>query len=372
MNFKDKDPIIIVSSAQSNEGREVGGDTPVDDNVRAWNATADAVGTDFVTGEIGQAPCRVEGYNNQFLQCCRELAERTGKRVLWLNISKGGLSIDNWLPNAPIIDMYNRIATEVPAMLEAAQLPTDTKIDAFIFAQGEQDDNSQSYIGKERQLRDRLKANTWWGDDTKFVTQFLAEGDFSGMVNLERIEEVKGNDSNYAVVNTFDLTTYDDMHWDAESLTEIGKRTADAILALNGDGRLWLPEYPLIRTYEPEIIGVDCTHLIKQGNIYIDKHFVEIEFFISYESLDTTDASAIQIELPSKFPVKNLEHIEGELYPYLSTGLMLSANDSVYFQNQGSDVKARFVDANGNGISYNSGKINASGDIAGKLRYRWK
>ena len=130
----------------------------------------------------------------------------------------------------------------------------------------------------------------------------------------------------------------------------------------------WTPVFYSV-TYN-ELVGT-------RGTWQVTGDYVDVEFFLEYDGLDITDASALQVSVP--FAMKNADFITGEIYPFISTGLDLDDDDTVYFQGQGSDLKIRFVNVRGDGIAYNSIKkdgttnqVKASGVIAGSARYRYK
>lgn len=384
----DKPYIIILTTGQSNEGRDTGGDTPVLTGVRAWNSLAypTAAGTKWVDAEIGQKPCKPdqeEGlyWNNQFVQMCREIHRRTGKIIYWINVSHGGLSIDNWLPSAPILDMYALIQQEVEAALDnlvtAGAIPVGETLDLINFSQGESDDNwLASYTTKFDDVIARFKAESWVSADTKIMHQLIPERAASANVNIELRQMAWRQDPNFALVDTSGETLEDGdtQHWSGTSLTSIGKKAAATYLALAGyGGKIWHPT-PLIRDFTPAFVSLEQTTTYSEqiGRMVVGKDYMDIEWDFTFNCANIAlDNSAIQIALP----IVNLtaEFIFAHINPYACTGLNLSANDVVYFQNQNStdNLKVRMVDARGIGIAYSSGKIKTSGRFAGAARYRY-
>lgn len=377
-----KNYITVLTTGQSNEGRGIGGDTPVLTGVRAWNSLAypTSAGTKFVDAEIGQKPCKPDQengqyWNNQFVQFCRELHQRTGKLIYWINVCHGGLAIENWLPNAPILDMFSLIEQEVAAAFSAAGLPNDEKIDVISFAQGEANDsNTTSYLALFEQVIARFKTKSWFGKDTKILHQLIAEHSNSGIVNIDLRKLAAKQNTNFALTDTSGLTLKDTLHWDGVSLTEIAKRSVATYLALNGEGgKVWQPT-PLVRSFTPSFSSLEqpITYSNQVGRLIIDNHFINLEWDFSYSCPNINlDNSAIQINIP--IGNLNAEFLFSQIIPYLCTGLNINANDAIYFQNQGStgNLKLRMTDAKGQGVAYSSGKILSSGRFAGIAKYRY-
>jgi len=95
-NIRNRTKRLIICSGQSNGlGNNFGGDTPINNNVFIWD---DVTNTSSVA-ELGNAPFRVTGENNMFLQAARhaQLVEGDDVEYHMVMNAQGGLAINYWL-----------------------------------------------------------------------------------------------------------------------------------------------------------------------------------------------------------------------------------------------------------------------------------
>jgi len=131
---------------------------------------------------------------------------------------------------------------------------------------------------------------------------------------------------------------------------------------LNLAGNKNLKGEPIISTFEPTLAAVTVTLSNRDGKYFVQDGICHFEIEIDYTSLDTADASAIQIGnmpiTPKKFGNGNIQ-----LNTYLSTGFNFSATDTLRPVFWDSNSNIVFGNASGTLIAYNSGKIIAAGKI---------
>jgi len=160
-------PILLIASGQSNMANHLPYAWTPPSNLLLWNwdgfANADTdIGTAFspISGEMGTA-----------FSLGAEIAKANADRMVYIvNISKGSQQIEKWLTGGGSPDMFLALDNNVRAALAVIGKPVDV---VFAWWQGEGNvtyiQNNSLYLAKFAQLRDRLKATSWFPRQTAML-----------------------------------------------------------------------------------------------------------------------------------------------------------------------------------------------------------
>lgn len=156
------DPLIIFVSGQSNVAIEEPLATNPPANLFKWNWLGDdetTVGTKFLPASrslVGLGLSYATEIANAFV----------GRPVFLINIGRGAQPIAQWMTGAATPDLYACCKQNVEAAL--AYLGA-TKVDRFLWWQGESDDGSATYPADFETVIARFRGETWFPYETPIV-----------------------------------------------------------------------------------------------------------------------------------------------------------------------------------------------------------
>lgn len=246
-------PLVVFAWGQSNM-RGVSGQTIAAPNpnpmVRAWNSNVPSTnGTQFNVATLGQIPFATNGANTPAYWFCDELQRRTGRPVYLIVVASGGhaieafmnpvdLSNNGWSVPAGNASLFDFMIAQIDnALISVPGSPT--KIDYVIGHQGEanREDQADVYAHKVSVFHKRLqfRGNVDLSSCGVILGQ-IADGTSNGEYKsrhasaLDRLQMASGADSIplLKVVQTHGLSTFDNIHFTAQSQTSLGKRYAEA------------------------------------------------------------------------------------------------------------------------------------------------
>ena len=149
-----------------------------------------------------------------------------GDEILLVSNARGGTKIRDWLPG----EIYYTAAVE--RMEAALASRPDSRLAGVLWHQGEGDSNNRGYTDLLQTLINGLRAE--FNDDSlPFIAGELSygRGERSELVNgLLNTLFLEGTVNNFGLVSAAGLTASDGTHFDTESLQELGRRYAGAML----------------------------------------------------------------------------------------------------------------------------------------------
>ena len=244
-NVKD---YYMACAGQSNmEGQAaIATDSPAPDSkVRVWNR----IGNTWGEANLGFFPFNTlgNGRGNICYYMAHAVQKRLGDgaRVNMVIDAQGGRPIDDWLLSGAATRWNGPTGIDTQLTNVLANDPNFAKLDAWFWMQGESDNNQTEayYQLALQELIDQIEAAAWGGDNIAFVAGELLRGAIS---NFDQRNDVLGtmtlnSQPNFlkvkhrpwiASASSEGLTDLDGVHYDADSLLELGQRMADVYLAL--------------------------------------------------------------------------------------------------------------------------------------------
>lgn len=253
-------PLVIVASGQSNmDGAGDGGEMPGENSLvqmfdlttRAFRAVSYTTPIDrknVNNGATMKIPSAV-GKNNLAFSFCHAAFEETGRPVYLIIVSNGGTHIGRWVGSdqdsvAGYEGPWGPVGTAKPlyvelkaAVEEALQIIGASKIDAFLWHQGETKrpgfESPSDYEADFSALRTQLAAETWWSDSTQLIAGEQIIGSYYR--NAENYNDIwrafnDNGDPRIKAVSQEGLamnavvSAPDSVHFDGASLYELGRR----------------------------------------------------------------------------------------------------------------------------------------------------
>lgn len=233
---KSQAPYFILATGQSNTTRELTLSNAPNVLVTRWNNPLNTLlaGSAFVPLSSTTI--------NVIDKFASDLAGKMpGRPIYILNVSISAQPIASWLPGATPIDMYSLIQANITGALAAAGV---TKIDAFLWWQGESDTSNVSYVANFSTLMTRFWSNVWFPRETPVLIFGIAPTSISGdsgtdLVNLRLISSTGADPDKRRFVYTGSLSApaywADTLHMTAAGYFAAGAMAADVFL--NGAGR---------------------------------------------------------------------------------------------------------------------------------------
>ena len=149
-----------------------------------------------------------------------------GDEILLVSNARGGTKIRDWLPG----EIYYTAAVE--RMQAALASRPDSRLAGVLWHQGEGDSNNRGYTDHLQTLINGLRSE--FNDNSlPFIAGELSygRGERSELVNgLLNTLLLEGTVNNFGLVSAAGLTASDGTHFDTESLQELGRRYAGAML----------------------------------------------------------------------------------------------------------------------------------------------
>jgi hypothetical protein len=165
------------------------------------------------------------------IRAAEKLAAETDRPVYCVISGLSGAAISNWVGSGASSARYVATKALVDGALASSALTSlsKTKIDAFVWMQGEADSNSTTYVANFETLASQLAAETWWdATATRVIMPRVANG-FDG--NAIRSSQIQlGNTTPWRVsVSTFGAgIEVDGVHFSLAGQADIGLRIARA------------------------------------------------------------------------------------------------------------------------------------------------
>lgn len=229
-------PFFILATGQSNLNHTPALTWTPNANAKRWNNT---LNTD---GSIGTAFAALSGSTvNIADKFASDIADKNPTRaVCVLNESFSGQAIAQWLTGAASPDVYNNIALNITAALAAAGV---TKIDCFLWWQGESDTANASYVANWATMIARFKTNSWFPAETPIIVHGIAPTSISGDSGSDKVnnylQAIVGVDSDkrrFIYPGSLPAADWlDTLHMTGGGYFSDGAMTASALL--NGPGR---------------------------------------------------------------------------------------------------------------------------------------
>ena len=206
--------INIVIDGQSNSiGQQAGSTFPLKvlNNLKVWNGSA------WVVPQLGVAPFNSNGADNMGLRFAEKIAlQNPQHRVNLIQLGNNGMPLSYWIAS-PYTGLSNALNT-----LNASGI---TRVDVFIWDQGESDNLNPNYIPE---YYSGLIANLLSFPQIDERTKFLNVGMYTGPSALYPNKDVDfreiGFDNNEytSYVNTENLEAYDNVHFTNQSMLTLG------------------------------------------------------------------------------------------------------------------------------------------------------
>jgi hypothetical protein len=249
-------PIIVLGLGASNMGINInatGGNRDIPKGIYAWDADTSgasySTGSQFNEAAFGTDPLNVSGgaANSYLLQTSIELGKATGRPVYFILCAMGGhateayiddatLASNGWTRDAGDEDMtqhYSNVATAIAAV------PGDKTVADFAVWYGTADISSQDW----HEWRDRFKvvwdeieaAGLISKEKTRIAVSETCRARGTYDDHQLAIRDASTLVPNMAIVETRGLNAPDNIHFDGNGVTELGRRTA-AVLLGAGEG----------------------------------------------------------------------------------------------------------------------------------------
>jgi hypothetical protein len=165
------------------------------------------------------------------IRAAERLAAETDRPVYCVISGGNGQAISNWVGSGTSSTRYVATKALVEGALASTALTSlsKTKIDAFVWMQGEADLNSTTYVANFETLASQLAAETWWDATATRVLMPRVATSYDG--NAIRAAQIQlGNTSPWRVsVSTFGAgIEVDGIHFSLAGHNDIGLRIARA------------------------------------------------------------------------------------------------------------------------------------------------
>jgi hypothetical protein len=212
-------PILLVGDGQSNMVQvSTTTVTILRSDVFVWN------GSTWLTAGATSVGAMV-------IRAAERLAAETDRPVYCVISGLNGAAISNWVGSGASSARYVATKALVEGALASTALTTlsKTKIDAFVWMQGEADSNSTTYVANFETLASQLAAETWWDVTGTRVIMPRVSTFYDG--NAIRSSQIQlGNTSPWRVsVSTFGAgLEVDGFHFSLAGHNDIGLRIARA------------------------------------------------------------------------------------------------------------------------------------------------
>ncbi len=239
-------PFVILATGQSNLVHEVTLSNTPNVNATRWNnglGTEGSVGTGFAA-----LPTTTINVADKFAS---DLADNNLTRpVKLINLSFAGMPIAQWLSGAstagPLIDCFAEIQANISAALTAAGV---SKIDCFLWWQGESDSSTTTYVANFATMMARFFADTtagagWFPQQTPVVIFGISPTSISTDAGSDKVnnylQAIVGNDADkrrFIYTGSLSAAAYwvDTLHMTAAGYYAAGAMASSAFL--NGPGR---------------------------------------------------------------------------------------------------------------------------------------
>jgi hypothetical protein len=234
-------PFVMLVTGQSNPVHEPTFANSPNANATRWN---NALGTE---GSVGTAYAALPTTTiNVGDKIASDVADAfTIRPVKVINISSSGQPIAQWLSGAStagaLVDVYAEIQANIAAALAAAGV---TKIDAFVWWQGESDTSNASYVANFATMMTRFWTNSWFPQETPVLIFGIAPTSISGDVGSNKVnnylQAIVGADSDkrkFVYTGALSAAGYwvDTLHMTGQGYYSAGAMASGAFL--NGVGR---------------------------------------------------------------------------------------------------------------------------------------
>jgi hypothetical protein len=258
-------PYVILATGQSNTRDAQPFVWTPESNAFVWNNAY--IANSAVDGDVGTTfiplPSTTVDFTNRMAS---EVARNNpNRRTYVVNVSFGGRTIDHWLPGASAPDVYANMKAIVEAALASLGL---TKIDRFVFWQGESNANNAAlWLDGVRTLIDRLFGETWFLRSTPIMLSALGSNAVTGLTTNDTfngaVEAVVADDPDNRQLlypGAFPIAYWsDNFHMTAEGYFLAG--AAAARIAEHGGGRA-----PRVEMAACESLAVNGDHICSQVN----------------------------------------------------------------------------------------------------------
>jgi hypothetical protein len=222
----------ILALGQSNAlGANPGGVWGIPASVKVWNCTSN---TDSASSGLGTGFSTPASYpsapfinsNNMMVHCCRYLSAEFGEDINLVLVSFEGKSIAWWMNSAGVTGtMYTRMAN----ILAAAGV---TKVDAFLWHQGEADNLAPSgYVASWGNLLSRMTTDGYIDADTPIVLGEVLAQDYPINAVLHSIADCDPR-VGIADISCFPLEV--NLHFSGQSYVRAGLEYTREIMKLPG------------------------------------------------------------------------------------------------------------------------------------------
>jgi len=297
-------PIVVVLTGQSNAPgttNATSGDFVSDSDIGVWNAPTNSfIDADFATQSYASNksfPTTTynffgNGVNNLGSWFCKRLREETGRKVYLIQCGEGSANISLWINTDGSERLWIANKHDIETALATVGL---TKVDFFLWQQGETNAADPNYPNLVNALITRLKTQTWFTDETVFVAGEPApQWDSVYAKDLKKYVNMLYNlgNPNYRVARSDGLESTgvagDSVHFSGLSLQKLGyERYYNALLP--SASRTIAPDFTLqvdVQGSNPnQFFGeVDFTKRHYRGQVGGDSYQIvqNAEDFVSY------------------------------------------------------------------------------------------